>query len=92
MKPKVLEIGVKIVRDKLMGGVARIAGTRIRVMDVVEQHLFLGSSPEYVSKAFDIPLAAVYEALAFYYQHPEEVRKDIKNHEEFVEKFRKQLS
>lgn len=92
MKTKVLEMGVKIVRDELMGGTARIAGTRIRVMDIVEQYLFLGSSPEYIAKAFNIPLSAVHEALAYYYEHLEEIKKDIKNHEEFVRKFRKQLS
>lgn len=83
---------VKIVRDELMGGAARIAGTRIRVMDIIEQKIILGYSPEEIAKAFRISLADVYEALAYYYSHPEEIRGEIKRHKEIVEKFRKQLT
>lgn len=86
---KVMEETVKIVRDGLMGGAARIDGTRIRVRDVVEKHIVLGYSPEGIAEAFNIPLAAVYEALSYYYQHAEEIREEIREDKEFVEEFRK---
>ncbi len=89
---KILEKKSKIVRDETLGGAAKIADTRIRVMDVVEKYIVLGYSPEEIAKAFGISLASVHEALSYYYDHPEEIREDIRRHEEFVEKFRKELS
>ncbi|MFO7968260.1 MAG: DUF433 domain-containing protein [Archaeoglobaceae archaeon] len=87
-----VERKVRISRDELMSGAARIAGTRIRVMDVVEKYVVLSYSPEEIAKAFDISLAEVHEALSYYYENPEEIRDDLRKHEEFVEKFRKSLT
>lgn len=81
----------RIVKDKLMSGSPRIAGTRIRVRDIVEKHIVLGSSPEEIAEAFDISLAAVYDALSYYYEHTEEVQEEIRKDREFVEKFRKEF-
>lgn len=81
----------KIVKDKIMSGSPRIAGTRIRVRDIVEKHIVLGYSPEDISEAFDISLAAVHEALSYYYEHTEDVQEEIRKDKEFVEKFRKEF-
>lgn len=89
---KALEKEIKIVKDEMMSGSARIIGTRIRVMDIVEKFIFLRYSPEEIAEAFNIPLSAVYEALSYYYKYPEEIREEIKSHDKFVKKFRKQLS
>jgi len=89
---KLMQKQAKIVRDGLMGGAARISGTRLRVMDVIEQKIILGYSPEEIARAFSISLSDVHEALAYYYSHPEEIRGEIKKHKEIVGKFRKQLS
>lgn len=88
---KAVEKSIRIVKDVSMGGSAKIAGTRIRVMDVVEKYVVLEYSPEEIAKASGIPLAAVHEALSYYYEHTEEIKKDIRRHEEFVEKFRQEL-
>ncbi|MBI2659626.1 DUF433 domain-containing protein [Candidatus Woesearchaeota archaeon] len=79
----------KIIKDGIMSGSPRIAGTRIRVRDIVEKHVVLDYSPEEVAEAFDISLAAVHEALSYYYEHTEEVQEEIRKDKEFVEKFRK---
>jgi len=81
----------KIVKDKIMSGSARIAGTRIRVRDIVEKHIVLGYSTEEIAEAFDISLAAVHEALSYYYEHMEDVQEEIRKDREFVEKFRKEF-
>ena len=57
------------------GGKARIAGHRIRVMDIVVQHDNWKYSPEQiVTEVYPtITLADVYAALAYYHDHREEI-------------------
>ncbi|HLC62121.1 MAG TPA: DUF433 domain-containing protein [Candidatus Nanoarchaeia archaeon] len=81
----------KIIKDKLMSGSPRIAGTRIRVRDIVEKYIVLSYSPEEIAEAFDISLVSVYDALSYYYKHTEEVQEEIRKDREFVEKFRKEF-
>ena len=60
------------------GGKPRIAGSRIRVKDVVIWHVYQGMSPaEIVSKWPHLTLASVYAALAFYYDRREELNAEI---------------
>lgn len=90
MKAKVLEKTVKIAKDELMGGSTRIAGTRIRVRDVVEKYIVLNEPPATIAREFRISISDVHEALSYYYEHLEEIREEIKRDKEFVEKFRKE--
>jgi uncharacterized protein (DUF433 family) len=53
-------------------GDIEIAGTGVGVHNVFFQHE-LGESPEQLVEGFRIPLAAVYEALAYASEHPEEM-------------------
>ena len=70
-------------------GKPRIAGTRIRVQDIVAQHDFHGmSADEIVSGYPHLSLADVYAALAYYHDHRDEIDRQIKEDEEFVEQFR----
>lgn len=67
------------------GGKPRIAGHRIKVQDIVIWHERLGLSPdEIVSQYPTITLADVYAALAYYYDHLEEIRQQIREGEAFV--------
>ena len=64
-----------ITKDpKVCGGRACIDGTRVRVMDVVAL-LEEGYAPERMLNVFAVPLtlAQVYAALAYYYDHKEEI-------------------
>lgn len=64
------------------GGKPRIAGHRIKVQDVVIWHERLGLSPdEIVSQYPGITLADVYAALAYYHDHLEEIRQQIREDE-----------
>jgi uncharacterized protein (DUF433 family) len=56
------------------GGKACVENTRIRVLDIVELHRE-GKSPERMLRVFAIPLslAQIHAALAYYYDHREEV-------------------
>jgi uncharacterized protein (DUF433 family) len=60
------------------GGKPRIAGSRIRVKDVVIWHDRQGMAPaEIVSKWPHLTLASIYSALAYYHDHREEVNAEI---------------
>jgi len=48
------------------GGKPRISGTRITVADVVLMHRRLGRALEEIAGTYDLPLAAVYAAMAYY--------------------------
>lgn len=84
---ELLTVGITKNRD-VCGGSPRIEGTRIRVMDVVEKYEFLGYSPEKIAEAFGISISQVFGALCYYHENPEEIKGEIREHKEFVEKLR----
>jgi uncharacterized protein (DUF433 family) len=68
------------------GGRPRIAGHRIRVQDIVLWHEIQGLSADEIIADFpQITLADVYAALAYYYDHREEVRQAMKEDENLVQ-------
>ncbi len=55
-----------------------VVGTGLRVMDIVLQQQYGDSSePKKIAEAFQISLAEVHAALAYYYSHQEEIDGDI---------------
>jgi uncharacterized protein (DUF433 family) len=71
------------------GGKPRIAGHRITVSDVAIWHQRMGMSPdEIVSEYPTITLSDVHAALAYYFDHRDEVDREIRDGEEFAEKLR----
>lgn len=67
------------------GGRPRIAGHRIRVQDVAIWYERFGMSPdEIVSQYPSITLSDVHAALAYYYAHRDEIRRDIERDENEV--------
>lgn len=66
----------------------RIAGHRIRVQDIVIWYEKLGMSPdEIVHQHPTITLADVYAALAYYWDHRDEIETDIAAEDAFVREF-----
>lgn len=74
----------------VMGGKPRIAGHRISVQDVVIWHNEMGHNVEQIAEDYNLSLADVYAALAYYYDHKEEVDRAIVEGEKFVEEMKKQ--
>lgn len=70
------------------GGKAHIVGTRITVTDIVLMRLRLGQSLEEIAGKYDLPLAAVYAAMAYYYDHQAEIDRSIEEERAFAEAFR----
>ena len=72
------------------GGKACIAGTRIRVMDIVIWYEHQGMTPDEIVDQFPtITLSDVHTALAYYYDHIEEIREEMRREEEFADEFRR---
>lgn len=60
------------------GGRPCIAGTGLRVIDVAAAAIFHGRSPGEIAADYDISLAEVHAALAYYYQHKEALDEDLR--------------
>ena len=69
------------------GGKPHIAGHRIRVQDVVAWHEHQGMSPDEIVYHYpSLTLADVHAALAYYYDHLEEIRQQIHESDAFAAK------
>ncbi len=72
------------------GGKARVAGHRIRVQDIALWHDFQGQSPEEIVGRFpQLTLADVHAALAYYFDHRDQIQMDITADREFAEQMKK---
>jgi uncharacterized protein (DUF433 family) len=72
------------VTPGVAGGKPRIAGHRITVQDIAVWHERLGLSADEIATAYGLSLADVYAALAYYYDHREEMDQAIRADEEFI--------
>lgn len=71
------------------GGKACIAGTRIRVMDVMIWHEMSGMTPAQIVEQYPTAnLAGVHAAIAYYLDHRDEIEGDIRRSHEVEEKYR----
>ncbi len=71
------------------GGEPRIAGHRITVRNIVVWHERLGKSVDEICSEYDLTLADVYAALAYYFDHREAIDRDIEKKQAFVAALRK---
>lgn len=73
----------------VVGGKSRIAGHRIRVMDIVVWHEMRGYSPDEIVSMFPgITLADVHAALAYYFDHREEIDEEFRREADLVAKMK----
>jgi len=80
-----------VVESGLCGGQPHVAGSRVRVVDIVALHEHAGYAPdEIVSAHPGITLADVYAALAWYHDNPERIRDTMESDRELAERVRLQ--
>jgi len=73
------------------GGKTRIAGHRVRVLDIVIWHEHQGMTPdEIVAHIPSITLADVHTALAYYFEHLDEIQEEMRAERALAEKMRPQ--
>ncbi len=66
------------------GGKPRVAGHRIKVQDIAVWHERMGKSVDEIADEYDLTLAEVYAALAYYFDHREIIDKSIEEGQAFV--------
>jgi len=72
------------------GGRPRIDGTRITVADIKQFYLLQDMSLEEIAATYNLPLAAVYAAMAYYYDHQDAIEQSIAADHAVVEVMRAQ--
>ncbi len=87
MSEEVLDRHIEVTPG-IRGGKPRIAGTRIAVVDVVLLHLHLARSLEEIAGKYDLPLAGVHAAMAYYYDYRAEIERSLEEDRAFAEAFR----
>ncbi|MBI4494181.1 MAG: DUF433 domain-containing protein [Chloroflexi bacterium] len=76
------------VTPGVAGGKPRIAGHRITVQDIVVWHERLGLSADEIATEYGLSLADVYAALAYYYDHRQEIDRALRAEEAFIAELR----
>ena len=74
----------------IAGGKPRIAGHRITIQNVVLWHEYLGMSADEIGAQYDLTLAEVHAALAYYFDHRLEIDRSIEEDDAFAEALRRQ--
>lgn len=73
-----LSINLISSNPKVRGGRPCIAGTGLRVSDVVLAHLYHEQTPDEIAAGYGVSLAAVYAALSYYYEYKTEIDADLR--------------
>ena len=72
----------------IAGGKPRIAGHRITVENIVIWHERMGKSADEIATEYDLTLADIYAALAYYFDHRVEIDQGIQGSAAFAEALR----
>lgn len=84
---------IRIVKTPdVCGGVARIDGTRIRIIDIVVPYR-VGKSPEEIVEMYPhINIAAVHAALSYYFSNRKEIEKEEAESKKLIQNIREQYT
>lgn len=91
MNVPILERHIEITPG-LAGGKPQIAGRRITVQNIAIRHEYMGLSADEIAAEHDLSLADVYAALAYYFDHREDIERQMAEDENFVEMLRAQTA
>ena len=75
----------------IAGGKPRVAGHRITVQDIAIWHERLGRSADEIAAEYGLTLAAIYAALAYYFDHRAEIDRAIEEGQAFAEALRQRI-
>ena len=71
------------------GGKPRIAGTSMSVIAIAKMYREMGKSLEEIAIEDNLSLASVHAAMAYYYDHREEIDRHTKESKALVEEIRR---
>ena len=87
MATKTLDQHIEITPG-VAGGKPRVAGYRITVQNIAVWHERLGKTADQIADEYDLTLAEVHAALAYYFAHREEIDQSLENGRAFAEALR----
>jgi len=87
MSSKALDDHIELTPNAA-GGKPRIRGRRITVQDIAIWHERLGKHADEIAAEYDVTLADVYAALAYYFDHREEMDARMTTDRAFSEALR----
>lgn len=87
MPEKTLDQHIQITPG-ICGGKPRIAGHRITVQQIAIWHDRMGRSADEIATEYDLELSDVYAALAYYFDHREEIDRAIEDSDKWIEEMR----
>ena len=87
----VLEAAHIVSTPGVLGGKPRLAGHRISIQDVAIWHERMGLSVDEIATDYDLTLAEVYAALAYYFDHREEIDNRIRQGTTMVEELKQRF-
>ncbi len=70
-------------------GKPRVSGTRITVEDIAVMHLKLGMSLIKIAGVYELSLAQVYAAMAYYFEHREDIDKRVAEEEALIQEYQR---
>jgi uncharacterized protein (DUF433 family) len=73
-----------VISPGTAGGQPHVEGRRIKVRDVAFQHEYLGRGADEIATELDLTLAEVHAALAYYFDHRDEIERTIADRDTFV--------
>lgn len=88
MQPTAIQ-HIELRESAIHGQKACIAGTRISVQDIYVWHELLGKTPDQIVVEYPfLSLADVHSALAYYHDHVEEIREQVRRGREEAERIK----
>jgi uncharacterized protein (DUF433 family) len=90
MAATVLMIDSIISDPQIRGGRPIIAGTGIRVSDVAALTVFQQRTPDEIAINYNLSLAQVYAALAYYYAHKKDIDEEIRSDDAVIQQAKEQ--
>lgn len=83
--------GYIVKTPRVLGGKPRLDGRRISVQHIAIDYEHLGMSPDDICDAYPgLTLAEVHAALAYFYDHRDEILTQIEEDKKFAEEYRRQ--
>lgn len=76
------------VTEGVCGGRPRIAGRRVTVHDVAVWHEKLSQSADQIASDYGLSLAEIHAALTYYFDHRDEIDRQLADEEQFVNSMR----
>lgn len=88
MQTTIQSINTIVTNPSIRNGRPCIAGTSIEVAVIVTTKIVRGLSPEEIAGEYELPLSAVYAALAYYYENKQLIDASISERNQLAQQMK----